>query len=201
MNLPTINSPGTHRSIHPVRCCYSSVGVLLPASNHPKSSDFLAQLAPRAAGGTTDLSPGGGGEEGGQMRSPSPYPISSAHHHTPFTSNPSLFPPLRFLRCLVTLAHVAMLLPSLWRRGREREEKRGCSPPLPCPQGPLACLPACPSCCSVQLWLSTRPRPAGISPCQRAKRRVCETSSPLFVYSSLGEPPTPATANKHPQWC
>lgn len=167
MNLPTINSPGMHR--------YSTVllqqrGSASACIQPPKSPESLAQLAPRAAGGTADLSPGG--EEGGQMRSPSPYPIFSAHHHTPFTSCPPLSPPpLSFLRCLVTLGRVAMLLPLLWRRGREREEKRGCSPPLPCPQGPLACLPACPSCCSVQLWLSTRPRPAGISSLPESQKK------------------------------
>ena len=102
--------------------------------------------------------------QGGQMRSPSPYPISSSHHHqhTPLTPTPPLSPFL-FRRCLVTLAPVILPLPSWWRREGERERLQPTTTvSLEAPCLP-ACLTACPSCCSVQLWLSTRPWAAGIS--------------------------------------
>lgn len=83
-------------------------------------------------------------------------------------------------------------------RGRKRE---AAAHHYHVPRGPLpACLPAPPA---AQYSCGSAPDPdqLGSQVCQRAKRRVCEASSPLFVYSSLGEPQTPATAAKPPQWC
>lgn len=102
-------------------------------------------------------------------------PISSAHYHrhTPFTSTPPSPP---FLRCLVTLARGILLLPSSWRR-----EKEAAAHYYHVPRAPLLALPACPSCCSVQLWLSTRPWPAGISTLPESRGGLCESSSTLLL--------------------
>ena len=158
-----------HPSIRTAGCCYSSASVRasLYAHRHPRALTSWLCFAPRAAGGTAELSPEGGG--GGQMRSPSTDPISPSshspphhhhhHHHTPFTPTPPSFSPPAFPRCLVTLAPVISPLPSVEEKKREGERERlqpttNMSPEAPCLP---ACLPACPSCCSVQLWLSTRP--------------------------------------------
>lgn len=142
------------------------------------------------------------------MRSPSPYPFPSSHHHhhrTPFTPTLPLSP-LAFGG--VWWLWPLLSCPSLHcggeeERGRKREAAAHYHH---VPRGPLpACLPACPSCCSVQLWLSTRPRPAGIltlpeshvkSHCLKAPR----LSHWLFIRWTI-QTLTPSTAAKPLHWC
>lgn len=97
------------------------------------------------------------------MRSPSHIsspPLIIITHPSPPPPPPSFFPS-HFPRCLVTLAPVILPLPSFTVEERKGEGERERLQPTTT-MSPEAPLLACPSCCSVQLWLSTRPWPAGI---------------------------------------
>lgn len=157
--------------------------LLQKCTEAPKSPDFLALFAPQAVGRTADLSPEGGTDEISIT-----YPISSSHHYhyTPFNPpHPSLsFPPPHFPRCLVTLAPVILPLPSFMVEERKREGEREAAAHYH--HVPRGLLLGCPSCCSVQLWLSTRPWPAGILTLPQSQKKshsVWELIASLAAFS------------------
>lgn len=142
---PSNNQFSQDRQIHPClqqdAATVVSVSTLLHASRHPRAlTSWLCSHLELLAGQQTSHPRGGADEISITI---SHLHLSSSSTHT-LHPQPLLLPPRsRLLRCLVTLAPVISPLPSWWRRGREREKERGCSPLPPCPQRPLACLPAC----------------------------------------------------------
>lgn len=152
MNLPTINSAQRAPTIHAAGCCFRS------ALRHPRALTSWLCLRLKLLAGQQTFHP-----RGGQMRSPSHIPspplIIIITHPSTLLTHPSLFPS-HFPRCLVTLAPVILPLPSFMVEERKREGEREAAAHYH--HVPRGLLLGCPSCCSVQLWLSTRPWPAGI---------------------------------------
>lgn len=142
----------THPSIQLHVLVHNTWWMLLHASRHPWALTFWHFLHLKLPAGQQTFHPRV------QIKSLSPYPISSSHYHlyTCFTPNPSLLP------CLLSEVSgdsgPCYLAPPFIleeERGRKRE---AAAHYLHVPRGPLpSCLHACPSCCSAQLWLSTRP--------------------------------------------
>lgn len=98
------------------------------------------------------------------------------HLHLPYPCPPSLLSHSYFQRCLVSLTPVTVPLPFSVVQERRREAP---AHHHHVPRGPPL---ACSSCCSVQLLLSIRPRPAGLVDSVRAE--------PLWVRASrLSSPP------------
>lgn len=128
------------------------------------------------------------------MRSPSHIsspPLIIITHPSPPRPTPPSFFPSHSPRCLVTLAPVILPLPSFTveeRKGEGEGEREKLQPTTT--MSPEAPLLACPSCCSVQLWLSTRPWPAGILTLPESHEKshcVWELLASLAA-SSLSEP-------------
>lgn len=147
MNLPTINSAQRAPTIHAAGCCFRS------APRHPRALTSWLCLRLKLLAGQQTFHP-----RGGQMRSPSHIPspplIIIITHPSTLLTHPSLSPS-HFPRCLVTLAPVILPLPSFMVEERKREGEREAAAHYH--HVPRGLLLGCPSCCSVQLWLSTRP--------------------------------------------
>lgn len=106
------------------------------------------------------------------------------HLHHPYPGPPSLLCHSHFQRCLVSLTPVMVPLPFSMVQERRREAP---AHHHRVPRGPSL---ACSSCCSIQLLLSIRPRPAGLGNSVRAEPlwlRASHLPRCLFVGSTTGD--------------
>ena len=185
-----------HPSIRTAGCCYSSASVRAPlyAHRHPRALTSWLCFAPRAAGGTAELSPeggGGGADEISINRSHLPLlpfsssSSSSSSSHT-LHPNPSLFLPSSFSEVSGD-SGPCYLAPPFCGGEEERGRKREAAAHYQhVPRGPLpACLPAC----LPLLLLSTAVAQHqtltswDLNPAREPREEsltVCESSSPLF---------------------